>query len=272
MPAEGAEMLVSTKTSHAKGATGGLAKQAADILARLRAARPRVHCITNTVAQAFTANVLLAVGALPSMTTTPEEVGDFVAHADALLVNLGTFDEERRAAVDVALSVSAGMQHPWVLDPVLIDRSDARARYARSLLARRPAIVRLNGPEFSALSSMEPIPSNLAAQAAEYGTVMALTGAADIVTNGTRIATIANGHPFMAHVTAMGCAASALTAACLAVDDDPFAAAVAALLVLNIAGEIAGKRSDGPGSFAATILDALYHLDAETLAARARIS
>ncbi|NWG25836.1 MAG: hydroxyethylthiazole kinase [Pseudorhodoplanes sp.] len=265
-------MLVSTKTGHARGAAGDLTKRAGDVLARLRAGHPRVHCITNTVAQAFTANVLLAAGALPTMTTSPEEVGDFVACADALLVNLGTFDEERRGAVDVALSVSAGMQRPWVLDPVLIDRSDARTRFARALLARRPAIVRLNGPEFCAVSGLEPIPSNLVAHAGEHGTVLALTGAADIVTDGTRIATVANGHPFMAHVTAMGCAASALTAACLAVDDDPFAAAVAALLMLNIAGEIAGKRSEGPGSFAATILDALYRLDAETLSARARVS
>ena len=34
----------------------------ADILERLRERRPRVHCITNAVAQAFTANMLLAVG------------------------------------------------------------------------------------------------------------------------------------------------------------------------------------------------------------------
>ena len=36
---------------------------AAALLERLRARSPRVHCITNAVAQNFTANVLLAVGA-----------------------------------------------------------------------------------------------------------------------------------------------------------------------------------------------------------------
>ena len=30
---------------------------------------PSVHCITNTVVQNWTANLLLAVGAIPSMTT-----------------------------------------------------------------------------------------------------------------------------------------------------------------------------------------------------------
>ena len=59
---------------------------------------PRVHCITNAVAQNFTANVLLAAGAVPSMTLSVEEIGPFVAGANALLVNLGTFDHERREA------------------------------------------------------------------------------------------------------------------------------------------------------------------------------
>ena len=37
----------------------------ADIVERLRQRRPRVHCITNPVAQTFSANVLLAGGAIP---------------------------------------------------------------------------------------------------------------------------------------------------------------------------------------------------------------
>ena len=52
-----------------------LADIAADLLARLRTRAPRVHCITNSVAQQFTANVLLAAGAVPSMTISPEEIG-----------------------------------------------------------------------------------------------------------------------------------------------------------------------------------------------------
>ena len=76
----------------------------ADILARIRARRPRVHCITNAVAQNFTANMLLAAGAVPSMTIAPDEIADFVARADALLVNLGTLDPERRDAIDIAIA------------------------------------------------------------------------------------------------------------------------------------------------------------------------
>ena len=100
---------------------------AADLLDRLRAQRPRVHCITNSVAQAFTANVLLAAGAVPSMTVDPEEIADFVAGADALLVNLGTLDPERRQATGIAVEVATSKRKPWVLDPVFIDRTPRRA-------------------------------------------------------------------------------------------------------------------------------------------------
>lgn len=251
----------------------GLTRQAASVLGRLRAAKPKIHCITNTVAQAFTANVLLAAGAIPSMTTAPEEVGSFAAGADAVLVNLGTLDAERRESLGIVLAERAdGRRLSWVLDPVLVDRSAPRAAYARSLLSRGPAVLRLNQAEFRALSGDGPSQAALAHFASSHATVVALTGTTDRVTDGTRTVSIENGHPLMARVTAMGCAESALVAACLAVEDDAFVAAVSALLLLNIAGEIAGEEARGPGSFAVAILDALDRVDDHTLAARARMA
>jgi len=75
----------------------------------------------------------------------------------------------------------------------------------------------------------------------------------------------------MDRVTAVGCAASALAGAFLAVEDDPFAATVAALLVVGVAGEVAAETARGPGSFVPAFLDAVYALDAATLAGRARL-
>jgi len=86
---------------------------AAEVLARLRAQKPRVHCITNAVAQVITANTLLAVGALPSMTIAPEEVPAFVKRAGAVLVNLGTFDAERRTASGTAIAAARSANIPW---------------------------------------------------------------------------------------------------------------------------------------------------------------
>jgi hydroxyethylthiazole kinase len=243
---------------------------AADILGRVREERPRVHCITNTVAQNFTANMLLSAGAVPSMTLAAEEIGAFVEEADALLVNLGTLDAPRRAAIDVAIAKAIEYGVPWLLDPTFADRSEARAAYAVSLLTRAPAGVRLNAQEFSALAESEPEPAEAADFARDIAAVVGLTGATDIVTDGMRLVSIGNGHPLMAKVTTMGCAGSALVAACMAVEDDAWLAMAAGLLVLGVGGEVAGETARGPGSFAVAILDALYGLDSDALRARGR--
>ena len=244
---------------------------AADVLTRIRARRPRVHAITNSVAQNFSANMLLAAGAIPSMTTDPDEIGEFVASADALLVNLGTLDAERRSAIEAALA-AARDRVPWVLDPVFVDRSAPRAAFARSLLSRRPRAIRLNGAELAALAGAEADAGALARFAREHATVVGLTGDRDVVSDGARDAAIANGDPLMAKVTAMGCAASALVGACLAVEPDAWNATVAGLILIGVAGEVAAGEARGPGSFAVAIVDALHRLDAATIVARAKVT
>ncbi len=248
-----------------------LPQAAADVLARLRAKAPRVHCITNTVAQAFTANVLLAAGATPSMTMSAAEIGDFVAGADALLVNLGTFDGERRESVLLALEVARHHGKPWVLDPVLINRSEPRAGFAKSLLAKKPAAIRLNSDEFRALGGRAG-EAGVVEFAKAAGTIVALSGGTDMIADATRMVAISNGHPHMARVTAMGCAASALMGGCIAVSDDRWAGAASALLILGVAGEIAAGQSRGPGTFAAALIDALFNLDADMLRQRAKVA
>jgi hydroxyethylthiazole kinase len=267
MPAEGEEMR------HPQAASRDDAAQAtSDILVRLRARAPRVHCITNAVAQSFTANALLAAGCVPSMTLSAEEIASFVASAQALLVNLGTFDAERREATAIALQAATTNKVPWVLDPVFVDRSEPRAAFARELIARRPAVVRMNHAEFSALADAVPSRDSTLSYARSNRIVLAVSGETDLITDGQRIAGISNGHPLMSKVTAMGCAGSAVLAACLAVEADTFRAAIAGLAIIGVIGELAAERSSGPGSFAVAIIDALHGLDAATFIARERIS
>jgi hydroxyethylthiazole kinase len=247
-----------------------IAQRAAGLLALVRERKPRVHCITNTVVQGFTANVLLAAGAIPSMTTSPNEIGYFVSGANALLVNLGTFDTERREAIDTALAFDDGV--PWVLDPVLIERSAPRAEYARLLAAREPRVVRANAAEFTALTERETTPESLDKFALDHITVAACTGATDFVTSGTRRATVKNGHPWMAQVTGIGCAETALIAALVAIENDEFLAATAGLLIAGVAGEIAAGSANGPGSFAVTFLDALASIAPEDVIRRGNLS
>jgi hydroxyethylthiazole kinase len=266
MPAEGDEMH-----SPNAPARDDAAQTAAAVLERLRDRAPRVHCITNAVAQNFTANLLLAVGATPSMTLSAEEIGAFVARAQGLLVNLGTFDRERREATLIAIEAAARHAVPWLLDPVFVDRSAPRAAFARDMVALGPRIVRLNHAEFSALVKTAPSNNTVAAYARAKSVVVGLSGETDLVADGVHLATIANGHPLMAKVTAMGCAVSALIVACLAVERDPWRATVAGLVIAGVAGELAAAKAQGPGSFAVAILDELHTLDGPTLIAQSRV-
>ena len=250
----------------------GLPNIAGDVLERVRARRPRVHCITNAVAQTYTANVLLAAGAIPSMTIATKEVAAFAQRADALLVNLGTFDADRQKASLAAIAAVNKLKKPWVLDPVFIDRSPPRAAFAKKLVAKSPRAIRLNQAEFEALAGAKFSERLLGQYAAKHRTVLGMTGEVDYVRDAKRNAIIDNGHPLMAKVTAMGCAGSAYLAACLAVESDPWRATVAALVVLGVAGELAAERARGPGSFAIEMLDALHNVDRATLISKAKVN
>ena len=114
--------------------------------------------------------------------------------------------------------------------------------------------------------------TTLARFAKARNAVVGLTGAQDFIHDGERIATVTNGHPLMARVTAMGCVASALVTSALAVEPDAWKATAAALIVIGVAGEIGASRAKGPGSLVPEILDAVYALDRTTLIERARVS
>ena len=242
-----------------------LAQTTALMLADIRERKPRVHCITNDAAQAFTADTLLALGAEPSLSLAKSEVADFVGSSDALLINLGTLDEKRLSAIPVAVAFAAQTNKPWVLDPVFVHRSPARLDYAAALLAEKPAAVRCNQAECVALAGGGNGAAPGEVLAARFETVAAVTGAVDTVYGHERQADIENGHVLMSRMTATGCACSAIVAACLAVGEDPFAACVAALVIWGVAGEVAGDTASAPGTFRPALLDALYGLNAEAI-------
>ena len=232
------------------------ADDCAEALTRFRERRPHVHCITNAVAQNVTANVLLAAGATPSMTVAPAEIGGFITFADALLVNLGTMDAERREAARIAVGEVG--DKPWALDPVFVQASPPRLELAREMLAAGPTLVRANAAERAVLPPLDGL--------------VAITGERDEIRDGRRTAHVLNGVPVMTRVTAMGCALTALAAGFLAANDDPFTATVAAHAFFGLAGERAAERSKGPGTFQPALLDALANIAPDELAHGARLA
>lgn len=239
------------------------AEKIAECVDRFRIARPHVHCITNSVAQHFTANVVLAAGGQASMTIAPDEIESFVAMADALLINLGTMDDDRRLASRKAVEAATWYNKPWSLDPVFVQASPPRLKFAQELLSHKPTVVRCNDAEFQALFR-------------EFAThnkiTFVRTGKLDIVSQAARNISLVNGAEMMDRVTAMGCALNALMIGFAAVEADTMLAAISALSLYNIAGEIAESRSDGPGTFVPHFLDVLASLEPETLAKHVRFA
>ena len=101
--------------------------------------------------------------------------------------------------------------------------------------------------------------------AQQLGTVIAISGAEDFITDGKTLHVIKNGSPMMARVTGMGCTASAITGAFAGINSDMLKAATHAMAVMGIAGELATLQSKGPGSLQVNFLDQLYTLTPESI-------
>ncbi|MFD0980956.1 hydroxyethylthiazole kinase [Tropicimonas aquimaris] len=253
-------------------------------LEAMRAGAPLVQCITNYVAMNFAANVLLAAGAAPAMVHDAEESGEFAAVAGALTVNIGTLSPRWVAGMVEAIDGATGAGKPWVLDPVACFATGLRRETTTKLMQLRPTIVRGNASEILAIagesSSGQGVDAGDSVQAAEAaarkvaqeaGSVVAVTGAVDFVTDGARGVWITGGSPMMPRVTATGCALTCLVGAYAAVVEDPLDATVGALAHFAAAGEMAGDGVSGPGSFSVAFLDALMAVGPESLgAARVR--
>lgn len=104
-------------------------------------------------------------------------------------------------------------------------------------------------------------------------TIVAVSGAVDIVTDGQRVVGVRNGVPMLQKVTATGCSVTAVIAALVAMDPSkPFEATATALSVFGLAGEVAMAVAKGPGSLRMHLIDALHNLDQATVLQGVRIS
>ncbi len=236
----------------------------------LRQRAPLVHNLTSAVVANFTANALLAIGASPAMVVSADEITDFVALADALVINMGSRTLAQSEIMKIAATVAVQVGTPWVLDPVAAGAIAARTAFARVLCAMKPTAIRGNASEIMSLAGEAGggrgvdtcASSDNAIGAAQRlarstGAIVAVTGAIDYVTDGAELVAVAHGHPMMTRVTGMGCAATAIVAACLGVDPNRLRAVAHALTFTGIAGEIAAQQANGPGSLAMLYLDAL---------------
>jgi len=263
-----------------------LAQKAGQNLNSLREKKPLIHNITNFVVMNYTANALLACGASPVMAHAPEEVEEMVSLAGALVLNIGTLTPYWIDSMLKAGKKASELGLRIILDPVGSGATNLRKASAKKLIEELSiTVVRGNASEVLSLARQDSMTKGVdsihsvdeAAEAAlilakELNTTLAITGPVDLVTDGQRIHRVANGHQLMGYVTGTGCTATVIIGAFLAIDSDPLEATSTALAYFGLAGEVASKKAQSPGSFQIALLDALYTINTRQLEEGAKIS
>jgi hydroxyethylthiazole kinase len=252
---------------------------------KIRKISPLVHNITNYVVMNNTANALLAIGASPVMAHAPEEVEEMTGIAGALVINIGTLSEPWVRSMFRAVTRAGELKIPIVLDPVGAGATSYRTKTCNELIdAISPAIIRGNASEIMSLISEDAKTkgvdssdhSSAALEAARYlnkktGSTICISGETDYIVDEKGVTKVENGHPMMTRVTGMGCTATALCGAFLAVNPSFSSAAAGAMAVMGIAGEIALQGCKGPGSLQMGFIDTLFCLSEADIIDRIRI-
>ena len=251
-----------------------LKQTTARLLAKIKTNAPLIHNITNYVVMNSSANILLAIGASPVMAHCMSEVEEMTAMAGAVVLNIGTLQEDWVEAMIVAAQKANAKGIPVILDPVGAGATTLRTSAVHKIMAQAHiSVVRGNASEILSLaasgvvtkgvdSSMGLSPQVMAAArelAEEKKCIIAVSGQEDCVTDGRRVCRIANGHALMTSVTGTGCGLSAVCGAfCSVAPDDLLQATTAAFGFYGLCGELAAEDSDKPGSFQVAFLDWLY--------------
>ena len=180
--------------------------------------------------------------------------------------------------------------HPVLLDPVGAGASALRTNTALGLMKElKLSVIRGNISEIKTLALGSGTTKGVDADVAdavteenldeavafvkkfaeETGTIIAVTGAIDLVSDGKTCYVIRNGRPEMGKITGTGCQLSGMmTAYVTANPDHPLEAAAAAVCVMGLAGEIGWSRmqeGDGNATYRNRIIDAIYNMTGEEL-------
>lgn len=247
---------------------------------------PLVHNVTNFVVMNNTANALLAVGASPIMSHAKSEIKDMVSISNAVVINIGTLDEYWSDSMLIAAEEAYRTKKTWILDPVGAGATAFRDEVLSKLLEFKPTVIRGNASEIIALAKANKTvtkgvdstaESNEAIVAAKYlvenyQSVVCISGATDIIIDDKEMYLVENGHPLMTKVTGLGCSASAIVGAFAGISENKTESTVAAMSLLGIAGELAEKISNGPGSLQMNILDKLYNISEQEFFDNVKVS
>jgi hydroxyethylthiazole kinase len=262
------------------------------ILEKVRNKKPLVHHITNYVTVNDCANITLAIGASPIMADAIEEAGEIVSISSSLVLNIGTLNKRTVESMIAAGKKANEKNIPVIFDPVGAGASSFRNSTTKDILEKvKINILRGNISEIRYIAGLnsrtkgvdasESDASNSSGEAAGIANtlskklkcIVAITGAIDVVSDGTRTIYVENGHQALSNITGTGCMCSSLVGSFNgAAPDLPLQATAAALLCMGIAGEIAFEKAGklGNGSFRSAIIDSVSNMNKNILLKRSK--
>ena len=258
-------------------------------LTAVREQAPLVQCITNFVTVNDCANIILASGGSPTMSQDIREVEESVRRANALVCNMGAIDFTDSMILAGREANRLGI--PVILDPVAAGGTKLRRETVKRLLEEvNFAVIRGNASEIRYLAgesstgsgvdvaaedviterTISTIVQTAESLAERTGSLIAVSGVFDIITNGTSTVVLRNGCATMARITGSGCMLTSLIGAfCGCRQQDYFPAVCSAVAAMGVCGELAEERriknGTGNATFRTDLIDAVYSLTEEQL-------
>ncbi|GAB6098759.1 hydroxyethylthiazole kinase [Halanaerocella petrolearia] len=256
-----------------------------DILAEIKAEKPLVHHITNNVTVNDCANITLYWGGLPIMAYAQQEVEQMVTAASALVINIGTLNHKQIDAMLQAGKKANQLKIPVILDPVGVGATDLRTEAALEILNKVDiAVIKGNEGEITVLAggqaklkgvesvgTCEDITDSAQKLARVQDTVVVVSGADDIVTDGQEVYKITNGHPLMGQVVGTGCMLGSTLGVFCGVNNNYLNASLQAVAAYGIAGEKASQETSRPASYKVSFLDNISEISDQYLKAKQEV-
>ena len=224
------------------------------------------------------------------MSDEPEDVEDITSICGGLNINIGTLNKRSIEGMFLAGKKANSLNHILLLDPVGAGASALRTDTAVRLMKELDfTVIRGNISEIKTLAAGSGTTKGVDADVADAvteenleeavafakafseksGSIVAITGAIDLVSDGRKCYVIRNGRPEMGRITGTGCQLSGLmTAYLVANPEQKLEAAAAAVCTMGLAGEIGWsymQKGDGNSTYRNRIIDAIYNMTKEQL-------
>ena len=253
-----------------------------EIFENIKKVRPVMHNISNIVTANDCANITLACGGSPTMADDPDEVEDITAVCNGFVLNMGNTGGFMVETVLDPVGAGAAKRRNQVLETLLneikfsvIRGNVSEIKFAGSKTSGAKGVDAAEGDKVTEenLDEMIAYAKNISEK---LGSVIAMSGAIDIVADKNTAYIIRNGHSMMSDITGTGCMLSSVVGVFISANPDNILKATAvALSAYGLAGELAYKKTMEMDGYTSTLrmnlIDYMGKMNAEMFQEGAKI-